>query len=293
MQPENTIQFVMMNTKWIVPVLLLALLLGACSLPTAAPTVPATAAATAEPTGTPPAATFPPAPPSATAPVGGRPPDAIAILSPGPGSRVTSPVTVLGVADSTFEQSLTITILTADGAVLTDSFAQIDAELGQRGSFTGQAVFNIVEEQQGFIQVYAISPKDGGITHLSSVGVTLAPGGAANLVPSSEGPEQIQILQPAAGETISGGVVRVEGFGVASFEQTLLVEILDESGATLAFAPVMVAAPDLGQPGPFSAELPYFLPSGSSTAGRVVVRDVSPAHGGNSHLSSVEVTLQP
>jgi hypothetical protein len=83
----------------------------------------------------------------------------------------------------------------------------------------------------------------------------------------------------------------VSGVGVASFEQTLLVELVGEDGTSLASQPVIANASDLGQPGPFSAELPYSVSSNSP--GRVVVRDISPANGGDVHVTSVEVTLAP
>lgn len=233
--------------------------------------------------------TSPPAP-TATAP-GSLPPEAVAILQPAPGSRVVSPVRVSGAADPTFEQSLVVTILLADGTIIAIQPAQINAELGQRGPYSADVPFNIAQEQQGFIQVYATSARDGGVTHLASVGVTLAPGGDASIMTREEQPEQIVIMQPAGAQVISGGVARVEGFGLASFEQTLVVELLDESGQTLASVPVTVEAPDLGQPGPFSAELRYQIQA--AMPGRVVVRDISPAHGGDSHRSSVEVRLEP
>jgi hypothetical protein len=93
------------------------------------------------------------------------------------------------------------------------------------------------------------------------------------------------------GETISGGTVTVTGVALASFEQTLVVELLDEAGQVLTLEPVIVNAPDLGQPGPFSIALPYEV--AGSMPGRVVVRDPSPAFGGDVHLASVEVTLAP
>jgi hypothetical protein len=50
---------------------------------------------------------------------------------------------------------------------------------------------------------------------------------------------------------------------------------------------VIVQAPDLGQPGPFSAVLT--VPAGYSGPGRVIVRDVSAAFDGTVHLASVEI----
>jgi hypothetical protein len=304
----------LLASVWVLSLLLQACLPGTGTVPTSTPvgqattvplptstspdlptaTLPPTAApqptALPLPTNTqPPAATLPPVA-TATQPGLDRP-EAIAILQPGPGSRVTGPVQVNGVADPTFEQSLAVSILLADGTSIATTSTQIAADVGQRGSFSVAVPFSVAAEQQGFIQVYAISAKDGGVTHLSSVGVTLLPGGTASIIQVPEKPEQILLLAPQNGAAISGGTVHVEGFGLASFEQTLVIDVLDETGSAIATTPVTVAAPDLGQPGPFSADIPYSL--SAPTAGRIQVRDISPAFGGNTHLTSVEVNLQP
>lgn len=254
-----------------IPVLILVALLAQACLPGGATPVP-------------------PDEPPVAAPAH-KQPEAILILEPGPGSRVTSPLRVAGMADPTFEQSLAVTLLSADGGVLATTYTQIRAEMGRRGPFTVEVPFTVGQEMQAFIQVYALSAKDGGVTHLSSAGVTLLPGGTASVRPAPERPEQLILLYPEMGATVSGGIARIEGFGLASFEQTLLVEILDENGTVITSAPVTVAAPDLGQPGPFAINLPYFI--SGPTSGRIQVRDISPAHGGNSHLVSVEVRLEP
>ena len=232
-----------------------------------------------------------PAPTETEPPQAEEPLEAISILQPGPGSRVTSPITLTGTADSTFEQSLVVELIRADGSVIQTTNAQIVAELGQRGPFLTDVEFTTAEEQQAFLLVYAVSPKDGGVTHLSSVGITLLPGGVGDVLSVPEGPEQIQITQPAAGDMISGGMLHVEGFGLASFEQTLVIDLLDEAGRVMTTTPVMVESSELGQPGPFSADLAYTV--SAETAARLVVRDISAAHGGNSHLSSVEIRLMP
>jgi hypothetical protein len=217
--------------------------------------------------------------------------EAILILEPGPGSRVTSPLRVAGTADSTFEQNLVVRLVADDGSELALTATTIDADLGQRGPFAVDLPFTISGERQAFIQVYATSGRDGGVTHLASVGVTLADSGTETIRPVTDSAERIIINQPTVGNTIQGGSVHVTGIGLASFEQTLLVELLDAEGNVLAMQPIIVAAPDLGQPGPFEAALTYQI--SSSQPGRIVVRDVSPAFGGDVHLASVEVTLEP
>jgi hypothetical protein len=231
-------------------------------------------------------------PEAGEAEIGDAAEEAILISQPGPGSRiVNSPLRVEGVADPTFEQNLVIRLLLADGTELVMTPTTIQTELGNRGPFTVDVPFTVSGEQQAFVQVYATSARDGGITHLASVGLTLADSGEEQIVPVDPHPERIQISQPALGATISGGTVTVTGVALASFEQTLVVELLDEAGQVLTLEPVIVNAPDLGQPGPFSIELAYEV--AASMPGRVVVRDPSPAFGGDVHLASVEVTLAP
>lgn len=219
------------------------------------------------------------------------PEETILILEPGPGSRLVSPLHITGMSDSTFEQTLVVRIVLDDGSELALTPVIIQAELGQRGPFAVDIPFTISGERQAFIQVYATSARDGGITHFSSVGVTLTESGPVDIRPVTDTSERINIYTPTLGGTVSGGVAHVEGFALASFEQHLLVEVLDVDGNVIGFAPVTVAAPDLGMPGPFVVDVPYTL--GAAGPGRIVVRDPSVVFEGNVHLASVEVNLEP
>jgi hypothetical protein len=250
--------------------------------PTTAPVITETAIVenTAVPTGT-----------SAALESVATPVEAILIQEPGPGSRLTSPLVVRGEADSTFEQNLLVRLVADDGTELALTPITIAAEMGQRGPFEATLPFLITGEQQAFIQVFATSPRDGGVTHLNAVGVTLTDGVAEIRPSTADATERIIITQPTQATQMSGGIVQVSGAGIASFEQTLVAEVVGEDGTVLASQPVIVNAPDLGQPGTFSAELSYTV--ATAGPGRIVVRDISPAFGGDVHVSSVEVTLSP
>lgn len=264
---------------------------------TQAPASPTPAAPTPTPEATAAEATLaasptPPAPEASPTPEAPPlPEEAILILEPGPGSRLVSPVRVSGIANPAFEQTLGVAIVLDDGTQLALGPASIEAEPGQRGSFTVDAPFEVEGERQAFIQVFDISPRDGGILHLASVGVTLLEEGEASVTPVEPHPERIALFEPQAGATVSGGTAQVEGFALASFEQTLLVEVQDASGNVIGAQSALVEAPDLGIPGPFRAEVPYELDSAGP--GRIVVRDLSAAFGGDVHVSSVEVELEP
>jgi hypothetical protein len=219
------------------------------------------------------------------------PPEAIMILEPGPGSRVVSPLRVTGEADPTFEQSLGVALILEDGTQLAIIPAQIQADLGERGPFSVDVSFTVPEERQAFLQVFSDSARDGGITHLSTVGLTLLPAGEAQIVRREPYPEQIHITSPTLGAVVRGGLVRVEGIAIASFEQTLIVELLDEDGSVLVTQPITLTAEELGVHAPFTIDLIYSV--ARAQAGRVVVRDPSPAFPGDQHLSSVEIRLEP
>jgi hypothetical protein len=269
--------------------LAIALLLASCNFPGAEtpPANPPPPQETIPPAATSPLPSEPPALPSPPA----LPEEAILILDPGPGSRLVDTIHIEGIADTTFEQNLGIRILLDDGSLLTQTSVIIDTELGNRGPFTIDVPFTIAGERNAFVQVFSASPRDGGITHLNSVVVTLAEAGPVNVVAASPHPEDINITIPAGGAMISGGVVHVEGIGIASFEQTLVVTVYDADGTSLASLPLIVNAPDFGLPGTFSVDLPYVV--GAEQPGRITVIDPSAAFAGENHLASVEITLAP
>lgn len=267
--------------------------------PTLASAVPTTAV---QPTDVPSTQAVPPGPtslPEATAIT--QPPAAptqialtsqekILIQEPGPGWRLTSPIHVSGMADPTFEQNLVVRLLTAEGSELALVPVTIAADNGQRGPFSVDIPFSVSGEQQAFLQVYAASARDGGVTHLSSVGIRIADSGPEERPAFTPLNERIVIDQPAFNAAVSGGFVHIQGVALASFEATLVVELLDESGNIIGSEPVLVQAPDIGQPGFFEANISY--PGGTTGPGRIVIHDISPAFGGDVHLASIEIQFE-
>jgi hypothetical protein len=178
-----------------------------------------------------------------------------------------------------------------DGTELAAGPAMIQSEIGTRGPFEAELAFSVTAERNAVLQVFDASARDGGLTHLASIGVTLAPSGAPEVLPAESHPEAIMIAQPERGATISGGSVLVEGVGLASFEGTLVVEIYDADGLLVGSEPLIVEAPDIGLPGTFSITVTYAV--GSAGPGRVRVVDPLPAFNGLGHIASIEVTLAP
>jgi hypothetical protein len=219
------------------------------------------------------------------------PPAAIAIAQPASGSLVASPLIVRGEANPTFEQNLIIRLITADGTEISTTPTTIQADAGQRGAYEVSIDFDVTEQTPAFIQVYADSPMDGGIVSLSSVGVQLLPAAQAadaDIIENEDVLEHIVITSPLPGDSISGGELVIQGIGRATFENTLVVEVTDADGNLLVNEALTVDA-EVGGYGTFSANLLYLIVE--ETTARITIRDVSPAHGGDAFVSSINVRL--
>ncbi|HLB50449.1 MAG TPA: Gmad2 immunoglobulin-like domain-containing protein [Anaerolineales bacterium] len=214
------------------------------------------------------------------------------ILSPGPDSQITSPVTITGISNPAFEQRLSIQILDEAGSVLVSDGVTINASLGERGPFEATIEFEPpAQPQHGRIIVFDLSPRDGHISHLASVPVTLLPAGApADIKPGQEHPEDIVVLSPAPQEIVGGGTVHVSGFAAPVFEQTLSVTVVDLIGAVVGSGTLTLQA-EAGQPGRFESDLMYVVTE--EQQGSIQVYATSPRDGGIIHLASVGVALRP
>lgn len=79
---------------------------------------------------------------------------------PGPGERVSSPITVAGEAN-VFEATVRITVLGASGRVLADTFTTATAGTGTWGTFSTRVAVDPRGDATGTVRVFWDSPKDG------------------------------------------------------------------------------------------------------------------------------------
>jgi LysM repeat protein len=101
--------------------------------------------------------------------------EAIIIESPTANGEISSPVIVQGWG-SAFENTLAVDVLDANGVVIGQGFAMVDAEIGQTGPFSGTIIYTApAAAELGRVAVYAVSARDGAIEHLASVTVNLVP----------------------------------------------------------------------------------------------------------------------
>ncbi len=98
---------------------------------------------------------------------------AIVVTSPVIGQRVGSPVTVAGTAD-VFEATVTVRILDASGRELATAFTTATCGTGCRGDYSVGVGYRLGSEQNGTVEAYEVSAKDGSRINLVAVPVTLA-----------------------------------------------------------------------------------------------------------------------
>jgi hypothetical protein len=114
-------------------------------------------------------------------PANPSPPDAgdpsMILNEPAAGDTVTSPVHISGLA-RVFEANVRITVYSASGMVLEDTFTTA-AEAGPAlAPFEADVPFTVLAEQAGCIRVWEESAADGSPRNVVQVEVSLSPGAA-------------------------------------------------------------------------------------------------------------------
>ena len=98
----------------------------------------------------------------------------ITVSQPIPGAEISSPVVIAGTAD-VFEATVSLRILDAAHHVLARDFTTATCGTGCRGDYETSVSFDVDEAQDGTVEVWWDSPKDGSRQDVVSIPVTLIP----------------------------------------------------------------------------------------------------------------------
>jgi hypothetical protein len=98
------------------------------------------------------------------------------VTTPAEGDSLASPVTISGTAN-VFEGTVSIRVLDAKGKVIVSDFTTASCGTGCRGDYSKRVAFYSAQEQQGTIEVFEASAKDGKPTNVVSISVTLKAAG--------------------------------------------------------------------------------------------------------------------
>jgi hypothetical protein len=189
--------------------------------------------------------------------------DMISITEPTEGALVTSPLRVRGTTNFwPFEANLGVRILDASGKMIGQSYAMVTSEgPPQGGPFEGTISFTQPSTaQNGTLQVYDASAKDGSILTIASVGVRFAARPALNIQLASPTPGTgvTLPLHVALHGAIPGDklVARLRYSSGTMLEQPLHV-VTGPDGVGYAVANMSWSSSEGGPPGP--------IPSGKAT----------------------------
>jgi hypothetical protein len=217
--------------------------------------------------------------------------ETIVITSPLINQGVRSGFLVAGVADPVFEQRLNILVRDQTGRVIGSAVAQIQAPIGQRGPYSAMVQLPFkVPTQPGRVVVYALSARDGGLVHLSSVDVQLESDAPSNVAaPNPDQREAIVITEPQSGATLHGSAHIV---AETMYTSNLVIEVRSVHDQTLGrVTPALNNVTAL--PAPLVVDVPFRIYGYGDPPGRIVIYNLDPRDGKTIHLSSIEVNLQP
>jgi hypothetical protein len=217
------------------------------------------------------------------APESGRMAEGILITAPSAGQGLRGGFHVEGLADPAFEQQLYLLVRDGQGTVIAAGRPAL-----QSGKFNAEVPLPAdLLPQTGRVIVYAISPRDSGITHLSSVEVQLNGDGqsAAPIDPAT--PEGITIVFPSPGAEVKGAV---KVAAATLLGPKVIVEVRDANDKMVGRVEQAVELV-AGQPAQVLVEVPIQV--SAAQPGRVLVYTLNPRDGQTEHLSSVEVNLVP
>ncbi len=183
-----------------------------------------------------------------------RAPNVILVDSPQPNASVSSPLAISGSANFwPFEATLAVELKDAAGNPLAQMPVMVQSpDIGQGGPWSGEMTFTPpATAQEGTLEVFDYSAKDGSILTVASVKVRLEPASAPGT--------SLEFDQPAEGGLVTMPL-RV-AFGGARGDEALVVRLLqngapvvvEDANAVLGF--VVTSLVGDAQPGPATLEI--------------------------------------
>jgi hypothetical protein len=294
-------------TPWPTGYLPTAVALTMAVLPTWTPPPPAPATVTPTLAPPPPAATatatltlsptpfFLPSPfPTGTPTLGLTPQSAsaavIQVNTPGPLSRVRSPIALQGYVIPGYDNLVRIELIGEDGRLLARQLLRLYtslkwAYLNVEIPFEVQAAAEVARLQVSTQDAY------GRLSALNSVRLLLLSAGFAEINPPGSLDERCVLDSPLPGARLSAGTLTVSGQMRPFNDQPLVIELITSSGAVVGSKMVAIQpAPD-DRAVPFAAAIGYSVTS--ATWARLTLRQSDERIGGTMYLFSREIYLTP
>lgn len=214
---------------------------------------------------------------------------AIQILSPGPASKVISPIRLNAYLAPGDKGNVRIELLGEDGRLL----------VRQLQSYNPLSRIQVVTELDfeisaaGELGRLRITTEDnqGRLVAVASVDLLLLSIGQSDITPSADSLDRIIIQEPGPKTLVQGGNLRVSGFIRPSGEASTWVELITAENRVVGYRQISVSEPQETGHTPFSVDVPYTV--SATTWVRLAVSQRDGRIPGIINLSSHEVLLSP
>jgi hypothetical protein len=256
----------------------------AAGTPTPGPLTEATLPLVIEPPGQPATATL-------RIPPVNLPPESLTLYSPGPGSQVTSPIRISGRGGPSFNERIRMRLYGEDNRLLGEHTTVLFAYPGNAGRFVSILSFQISGvAEAGRLEIASFDRRYNRVDHITTENLILLSTSQPLIHPQIQPPEQLAILSPPDGQTLTGGSLQIRAAGWVNADVPVTVDLVDRQGEVMATGQARFDAAQVGQLGTITLTLPYTTPF--SQYARVVLTERDPTGAYIVHLSSVEVYLQ-
>jgi len=245
-------------------------------------------AETPEPSDTPePTLTFTPMPTYTSTAIPGHELGAIRFVTPGPMSKVISPIQVRANVIAGASERVQIDLYGEDGRLLARELRKLlttseGALLSIKIPFETEATAEL-----GRITISTFD-KEGRITALNSVRILLLSSGVNEINPVGNPSEPVGLLMPLDKQAIFGGVLNVKGDIWPFNLQPVILELIDPAGKSIALRIITL---NFITPQLFETTIPYKV--SEPVAARLIIRQDDDRMPGVFYVYSQEVLLNP
>jgi hypothetical protein len=214
----------------------------------------------------------------------------IQILSPGPASRVISPIKVSAYLEPGAKGNVTFELIGEDGRLLVRTIKTYYA--GTRVHANLDIEYEIAAAAEAARLLISTRDGYGRINALASVDLLLLSIGDPDLSLPGDTLQNIIIREPRPKALIQGGTVWISGLARTGSPDPLIVEMINRDGQPVG-PTKLVNRVESEYPGfsAFSAEIPYSVKT--PTWVLLVVSELTGRIPGVTHLASLEVLLSP
>jgi hypothetical protein len=218
----------------------------------------------------------------------GHDPAAIQILSPGPMSKVISPITLRMNIVTGESEKVQIDLYGENGRLLTRNLKRGVPTSGKGVPQQIKVPFEIRAAAEVGRLTVSTTDEEGRIQSLNSVRVLLLSSGVNEINPPGNPSEPVGVFSPEAEEEVSGGVLNVRGDVWPFNLNPVILELVGPDGKSMA---LRILNLEQLNPQLFETTLPYKVPE--PTLARLTIRQDDDRIDGLFFVYSQEVLLNP